>query len=105
MLIGACGSDTKNAASSTDAAVTSGTAALATQPPSTTAPAPATTEVATIDSSTEWSAGTKVSAAASGTATFDGKHGTIDVDMLPDALRPNPAVGPVHVTGTFASPS
>ena len=57
------------------------------------------------DSTREWSAGTSVSSAAGGAITFDGTHGMIDVDMLPDTPSPNPALAPIHVTGTFDCPS
>jgi hypothetical protein len=55
------------------------------------------------DSTQEWSIGTARSATASGTATLsaDGKSGSVDVDMLPDPPRPNPALKPIHVKGTF----
>jgi hypothetical protein len=51
----------------------------------------------------EWSIGTNQSANESGTVTLssDGKSGSVDVDMLPDPPRPNPALKPIHVTGTF----
>jgi hypothetical protein len=58
------------------------------------------------DSHQEWSVGTPRSATASGTVTLSADHktGTVDVDMLPDAPRPNPALKPVHVKGTFTCP-
>jgi hypothetical protein len=58
-----------------------------------------------LDSTVEWTAGTRNTATAAGTITFDGTHGTVDVDMLPDTSTPNPALGPIHVTGTFDCPS
>jgi len=57
-------------------------------------------------STQEWSVGTNVSKTAAGTMTISagGKGGTIDADMLPDTPRPNPALKPIHVKGTFACP-
>jgi hypothetical protein len=58
------------------------------------------------DSTQEWSIGTSHSATASGTVTLSADHkiGTVDVDMLPDAPRPNPALKPIHVKGSFTCP-
>ena len=55
------------------------------------------------DSTQEWSIGSRVSAGQSGTATIsaDGKTGSVDVAMLPDPPRPNPALKPIHVKGSF----
>lgn len=55
------------------------------------------------DSTMEWSIGSQRTKAASGTVTVssDGKQGSVDVDMLPDAPRPNPSLMPIHVKGTF----
>lgn len=42
-------------------------------------------------------------AASAGTVTLsaDAKSGTVDVDMSPHPPRPNPALKPIHVKGTF----
>jgi hypothetical protein len=55
------------------------------------------------DSTKEWSIGSRQTATAAGTVTLaaDGKSGTVDVDMLPNPPRPNPALQPIHVKGTF----
>ena len=76
-------------------------------PPGTTTFPGATALVAlfsTADSSQEWSIGSRASASAAGTATLssDGKHGTVDVDMLPDPPSPNPNLKPIHVKGSFS---
>jgi hypothetical protein len=59
---------------------------------------------ASTDSTKEWSIGTNVTAAEKGNVTFNGKRGTIDVDMAPDPPSPNPALKPIHVSGTFECP-
>jgi hypothetical protein len=58
------------------------------------------------DSSQEWTLGTNVSKAATGTVTLssDAKMGTVDIDMLPETPRPNPSLAPIHVKGTFVCP-
>jgi hypothetical protein len=54
------------------------------------------------DSSQEWAVGGTASAAGTATLSSDGKHGTVDVDMLPHPAHPNPALQPIHVKGTFS---
>jgi hypothetical protein len=54
------------------------------------------------DSTKEWSIGTARSSNQTGTLTFDGTRGTLDISMLPDPPRPNPALTPIHLKGTFS---
>lgn len=76
---------------------------------STTFPAPAGANAGVAffnsnDSSQEWGIGTSTTATAAGTATLasDGKHGTVDADMLPNPPHLNPNLKPIHVRGTFS---
>jgi hypothetical protein len=76
---------------------------------STTFPAPAGGNAGVAfyngnDSSQEWAIGSSNTATAAGSATLssDGKHGTVDVDMLPSPPSPNPSLKPIHVKGSFS---
>jgi hypothetical protein len=55
------------------------------------------------DSTQEWSIGSSQTASAAGSVLVgaDGKSGNIDVDMLPNPPRPNLALKPIHVKGSF----
>jgi len=53
------------------------------------------------DSTQQWLIGSAAASTSVGTVSFDGRAGTINVDMIPHTPTPNPALKNIHLTGNF----